>query len=112
MGRLEKKMAVVTGAASGMGRGIALKLAQEGACVALLDLQDASAVRDEILAAGGDAFVDEALGEAEAVDQAEDEDQEDAELTVGRAEDVFQGDDRDGGGDDRFDDVSRGGDVA
>jgi 3-oxoacyl-[acyl-carrier protein] reductase len=57
MGRLEKKMAVVTGAASGMGRGIALKLAQEGACVALLDLQDASAVRDEILAAGGDAFV-------------------------------------------------------
>jgi 3-oxoacyl-[acyl-carrier protein] reductase len=56
MGRLEKKIAVVTGAASGMGRGIALKLAQEGACVALLDVQDASAVRDEILAAGGDAF--------------------------------------------------------
>ena len=45
--------------------------------------------------AGGDAFVDEALGEAEAVDQAEDEDQEDAELTVGRAEDVFQGDEED-----------------
>ena len=56
MGRLTHKIAVVTGAASGMGRGIALKLAQEGARVALLDVQDAAAVRDEILAGGGDAF--------------------------------------------------------
>ncbi|MFW5333265.1 SDR family NAD(P)-dependent oxidoreductase [Hydrogenophaga sp. ZJX-1] len=56
MERLKHKIAVVTGAASGMGRGIALKLAHEGACVALLDVQDTTAVRDEILAAGGDAF--------------------------------------------------------
>lgn len=57
MERLKHKIAVVTGAASGMGRGIALKLAEDGACVALLDVQDITAVRDEILAAGGDAFV-------------------------------------------------------
>jgi NAD(P)-dependent dehydrogenase (short-subunit alcohol dehydrogenase family) len=56
MERLKHKIAVVTGAASGMGRGIALKLAHEGACVALLDVQNTTAVRDEILAAGGDAF--------------------------------------------------------
>lgn len=56
MGRLEQRIAVVTGAASGMGRGIAIKLAEEGARVVLLDVQDAVAVRDEIQAAGGDAF--------------------------------------------------------
>ena len=56
MGRLEQRIAVVTGAASGMGRGIALKLAQEGASVALLDVQDAGGVRDEIVAVGGDAI--------------------------------------------------------
>ena len=39
--------------------------------------------------AGGDTLVDEALGEAEAVDQAEDKDQDNTEFTVGRAEDVF-----------------------
>lgn len=55
MGRLDGKIAVVTGAASGMGRGIAEKLAQEGAFVELLDLQDAAAVVAAIEAAGGRA---------------------------------------------------------
>ena len=52
------------------------------------------------------------MGEAKAVDQAEGEDHQEAELTVGRAEDVFQGDDHDRRRDDRFDNVSRGRDVA
>jgi len=55
MGRLSGKTALVTGAASGMGRGIALKLAQEGAAVELLDLSDTAPVQNEITAAGGQA---------------------------------------------------------
>lgn len=37
MGFVEKKVALVTGAANGIGRGIALRLAAEGAAVGLLD---------------------------------------------------------------------------
>jgi 3-oxoacyl-[acyl-carrier protein] reductase len=40
MRRFEDKVAVVTGAARGIGQAIALRFAQEGARVALLDLQD------------------------------------------------------------------------
>ena len=39
MGAFDGKVAVVTGAARGIGRTIALKLAQEGADVAICDLQ-------------------------------------------------------------------------
>ena len=53
--RLKGRIAVVTGGAGGMGRGAALKLAQEGAAVEILDLADASAVCDEIRKAGGSA---------------------------------------------------------
>jgi NAD(P)-dependent dehydrogenase (short-subunit alcohol dehydrogenase family) len=53
--RLKGRIAVVTGGAGGMGRGAALKLAQEGAALELLDLQDAAAVCDEIRKAGGSA---------------------------------------------------------
>jgi NAD(P)-dependent dehydrogenase (short-subunit alcohol dehydrogenase family) len=53
--RLKGKIAVVTGGASGMGRGAALKLAAEGAAVEILDRQDAQAVCDEIARAGGKA---------------------------------------------------------
>jgi NAD(P)-dependent dehydrogenase (short-subunit alcohol dehydrogenase family) len=42
MKRFENKVAGVTGAAQGIGRVIALRLAQEGAKIALLDLQDTS----------------------------------------------------------------------
>ena len=37
---LEGKVAIVTGAASGIGRGISLRLAEMGAFVALLDIDD------------------------------------------------------------------------
>lgn len=56
-GRLEGKVAVVTGAASGMGRATAELFAREGAIVAVTDVADAAgkAVADEIVAAGGRA---------------------------------------------------------
>ncbi|HLI16037.1 MAG TPA: glucose 1-dehydrogenase [Acidimicrobiales bacterium] len=40
MGRVEGKVAIVTGAASGIGRAAALLLAREGAAVAVTDVQD------------------------------------------------------------------------
>ncbi len=55
---LENKVAIVTGGAKGMGRGIALKFAQEGAKVVLCDLDEAGAqsVAEEIRAMGRDAL--------------------------------------------------------
>ena len=49
------QVAVVTGAAQGIGRGIALVLAEAGAKVVIGDLQDAQATLAEIEAAGGAA---------------------------------------------------------
>lgn len=58
MKKLEGKVAVVTGAASGIGRSIAQTLAAEGAAVAIADLQAAAAdvVAQEITARGGRAL--------------------------------------------------------
>ena len=55
MNRLENRIAVVSGAAGGMGRAIALRLAAEGARIEILDLKDAAPVCAEIAAAGGSA---------------------------------------------------------
>lgn len=58
MAKLDGKTSLVTGAGRGIGRAIALKLASEGAQVALndLDAEPAQAVAAEIEAAGGKAI--------------------------------------------------------
>jgi len=57
MGKLDGKVAVITGAASGIGRGTALCLAKEGAAVVAVDLnsQGGEQVVSEIAATGGRA---------------------------------------------------------
>jgi NAD(P)-dependent dehydrogenase (short-subunit alcohol dehydrogenase family) len=66
---LAGKEAVVTGAGSGIGRAVALMLAQQGATVMILDinLDHAHAVAEEIEAAGGKA----AAGQADVSNQPE-----------------------------------------
>lgn len=57
MGLLDGRVALITGAASGIGAATARRFAQEGAQVALCDIQSEAGekVREEIVAAGGQA---------------------------------------------------------
>ena len=70
MRRLEGKLAVVTGAANGIGRASALRFASEGANLAILDLEagglekvaeEARAVGAKVLAIAGDCTKEEFL---------------------------------------------------
>jgi NAD(P)-dependent dehydrogenase (short-subunit alcohol dehydrogenase family) len=58
MGKLEGKAAIVTGAGQGIGRGVALALAKEGASVVLADIQEGACQRtaNEIKAIGARAL--------------------------------------------------------
>jgi NAD(P)-dependent dehydrogenase (short-subunit alcohol dehydrogenase family) len=58
MNRMRGKSAIVTGGAVGIGHACALKLAEEGAAVAVtdVDVNKGSAVVDEIRSRGGDAM--------------------------------------------------------
>lgn len=72
MGRVEGKIAIVTGGASGIGKAAAQALAREGASVVITDIQkpEGEAAVAEIVAAGGKAVfkvqnvVDEAVWES------------------------------------------------
>jgi 3-oxoacyl-[acyl-carrier protein] reductase len=55
-GFLDGKVALVTGAASGIGRATALAFATEGAAVALIDIVDTSSVAAQIAEGGGRCF--------------------------------------------------------
>src|SRR5262249_33453040 len=54
-GRLQGRVALVTGAAAGLGKAAALRLASEGAKIEILDLKDGSETVKEIQAGGGEA---------------------------------------------------------
>ncbi len=73
MGLLDNKVAFITGAASGIGASMAKRFAQEGARIALADVQseEGQALRDEIVSNGGEAlYIDCDVTDAEAVRKA------------------------------------------
>lgn len=67
MGRLEGRVAMVTGAASGIGSACALRFAQEGACIVGLDVAEPEAPRWSAIEA---AAPDASFGELDVRDEA------------------------------------------
>lgn len=73
MGRLEGRTAIVTGGSSGIGRGICLKLAEEGANVVVADVRsepqlDESPTHEKIQEMGGEAeFIETDVSDEESV---------------------------------------------
>ncbi|MGD0237926.1 MAG: 3-oxoacyl-ACP reductase family protein [Syntrophorhabdales bacterium] len=55
--KLNERVAIVTGAAQGLGRAYAIRLADEGARIVIADIGDGSGVRDEIAKKGGQAIM-------------------------------------------------------
>jgi NAD(P)-dependent dehydrogenase (short-subunit alcohol dehydrogenase family) len=58
VGRLEKKIAIITGGAAGIGRATALRMAEEGASVVIADIngEGGARVAEEVIAGGGSAL--------------------------------------------------------
>jgi 3-oxoacyl-[acyl-carrier protein] reductase len=56
MPALEGQIAVVTGGSQGIGRGVCLRLARDGARVAILDIGDAGETRQAIADGGGESW--------------------------------------------------------
>lgn len=55
--RLKDQVVIVTGAAQGIGRAYALRIAREGGKVVIADLKDGTGVAEEVADAGGEALV-------------------------------------------------------
>lgn len=53
MGRLEGKVAIISGAVQGIGQACAVRMAKEGASVVIADIQDDSTTHDQIKGEGG-----------------------------------------------------------
>jgi NAD(P)-dependent dehydrogenase (short-subunit alcohol dehydrogenase family) len=56
MGRLDDKVIIVTGAAGGLGREYAIRMAEEGAKLTVVDVQDCAETVERIQAVGGEAL--------------------------------------------------------
>ena len=61
---LQDKVIIVTGAAAGLGREYSLRLAREGAKLAIADVRDCSETAERVQAAGGQVIALGSMGEA------------------------------------------------